>query len=176
MLCMIAKLDDASTEKLEALRRRVLPEGAAVRPLHGHVTIAVYPGEEERDFLRACRGLLADVPAFELSYERVELLEETSVLVASPKKEGVLDELHRRVARRYPDGLDRWTQTEDWHPHTSLLFGPDLDLRGVCRRAEELFVPFTARVCRIEFSRGTDDGYEILERVELTGGSAEREA
>ena len=42
MLCVIAKLDGAATEKLQALRRLAFPPGEAGRPLHGHITLATY--------------------------------------------------------------------------------------------------------------------------------------
>ena len=55
MLCVIAKLDDASTGKLETLRRNAFPDYAAARPLHGHITIAAYIGDDETRFIHFCK-------------------------------------------------------------------------------------------------------------------------
>ena len=44
MLCMIAKLDNEATEKLLSLQRIALSAMPAIKPLHGHITIAAYMG------------------------------------------------------------------------------------------------------------------------------------
>ena len=168
MLCVIAKLDDAATEKLEALRQAALPGGETAKRLYGHITVASYLGADELSFIRACKALLTGFPAFAVSYVKLEVLEESSVLVASPEKSGALLSLHRRIAERWPDSLDKWTATERWHPHTTLLHSPTADLQALRRKMEAAFSPFSARVGRIEFSRVTDDGYEILDRAELS--------
>lgn len=166
MLCVIAKLDDAATRTLDGLRKTVLGE-ACGRPLYGHVTLATYTGDEEARFVRACRDMLADVSAFSLRMEKIEVLEETSVLVASPEESGPLSELHRRITAEYEDALDKWTRTGIWLPHITLFFGPEADLSDLCRRLSAAFTPFSARVCAIEFSRVLDAGYEIIDRVPL---------
>ena len=50
MLCMIAKLDNEATEKLLSLQRIALSAMPAIKPLHGHITIAAYMGENETAF------------------------------------------------------------------------------------------------------------------------------
>ena len=86
MLCVIAKLDKEATASLQALRTLAYAPGEAGRPLHGHITLATYVGGDEAAFLRSCRELLRDLPAFSVSYGKLEVLAETSILVASPGK------------------------------------------------------------------------------------------
>ena len=165
MLCLIAKLDDTATETLAALRR-ALPGGAG-KPLYGHVTLAAYTGEDEAGFLRGCRELLAGLSAFSLRIETLEVLEETSILVALPEKAGMLDALHRRVAARFGGELDKWTRDESWLPHVTLFYGPEADLPALRRQLDPRFRPCSARVVSLEFSRVLDPGYEIVDRVLL---------
>lgn len=165
MLCLIAKLDDTATETLAALRR-ALPGGAG-KPLYGHVTLAAYTGEDEAGFLRGCRELLAGLSAFSLRIETLEVLEETSILVALPEKAGMLAALHRRVAARFGGELDKWTRDESWLPHVTLFYGPEADLPALRRQLDARFRPFSARVIALEFSRVLDPGYEIADRVLL---------
>ena len=167
MLCVIAKLDDASTEKLDKLRRAALPASAAWKPLYGHITLAAYVGGGEADFLRSCREMLEGLASFAVEYDRLAVLEETAILVALPRKSGLLETLHRRIAARWEDSLDAWTGTARWVPHTTLLCSRSLDLHRLCADMEKRFAPFLAKVTRIEFSRVLEDGYEIAERIEL---------
>ena len=48
MLCVIAKLDKRSTEKLTAIQKAAAPD-ADGKPLHGHITLATYMGEDGLD-------------------------------------------------------------------------------------------------------------------------------
>ena len=50
MLCVIAKLDKRSTEKLTAIQKAAAPD-ADGKPLHGHITLAAYMGEDEAGFM-----------------------------------------------------------------------------------------------------------------------------
>lgn len=167
MLCAIAKLDEASTKRLTAVRNAALPADAGSSPLHGHITIAAYTGGDETQFQRVCRELLAGQAAFSVRYERLEILEETSIIVASPVKAGALDALHRKIAERFAPSLDQWTRDDSWYPHTTLLYRPGTDLRPICQSMRKAFVPFSAEVCGIEFSRVTESGYEITGRIGL---------
>ena len=167
MLCVIAKLDDASTEKLAAIREAAFSDGEALRPLHGHITVATYVGTDEDVFLRSCRKLLAETRPFAVTYTDIEVLGETAVLAAVPERSGPLDRLHRKIAERYPDALDPWTAGERWYPHTTLYYGPGSDLAGLCRKMRDVFRPFTATISRIEFSRVLEDGYRIVDFVTL---------
>ena len=54
-----------------------------------------------------------------------------------------------------------------WLPHTTLLYDPKADLPAVCCKMAADFVPFTAGIVGIEFSRVTPPGYEILGRADL---------
>ena len=66
------------------------------------------------------------------------------------------------------DTLDPWTKSDRWHPHTTLFYGPDSDLYGIRNRIAESFVPFAAEINRIEFSHILEDGYEIMDRLDLS--------
>ena len=167
MLCVIAKLDEEATARLQALRTLAAPSGEPGRPLHGHITLATYVGGDEAGFLRSCRELLRDLPAFSVSYGKLEVLAETSIIVASPEPNPALEALHRRIAAAFPGELDLWTGTERWQAHTTLFYSPQPDLQGLCRRMGEQFEPFAARVGSIEFSRVLEDGLEILGVVAL---------
>ena len=169
MLCVIAKLDGAATEKLQALRSLAFPPGEAGLPLHGHITLATYVGKEEARFLEACRELLRDAPAFSVRYGRLEVLEETSILAALPEPSPELEALHRRIAAAFPADLDLWTGTERWRAHTTLYYSPEADLESLLRRMETAFTPFTAHISAVEFSRVLESGYEILGAVKLSG-------
>lgn len=167
MLCVIAKLNAEATEKLMSIRTAARSD-AALKPLHGHITIASYTGNHEAQFVRFCKSQIAGISSFPVRYERIEVLEASSILVASPEKSGTLEVLHRRIAEEYNDSLNPWTQADRWYPHTTLLYEPNLDLHRICRKMEAYFLPFSAQISRIEFSRVLESGYEIIDRVELT--------
>lgn len=175
MLCAIAKLDDEATGRLEALRRVASPAGGPLRPLYGHITLASFLGTDEEALLRACRARLGSERTFSLRYEKLEVLHETSILVASPGPSEPLRALRGRLVEGFEERLDPWTGAARWRPHTTLLFGPGLDLDRICRRLSRGFAPFPARVQRVELSRVLAEGYEILERFELRDGADEEE-
>lgn len=169
MLCVIAKLNDEATERLEALRKAACP-AAAQKPLYGHITLAAYTGADEAGFMRSCRALLRGVSPFSVTYNRIAVLSETSIVAALPMHSEPLEALHRRIVEAYGNELDEWTGTDRYLPHTTLLFAPTADLFAAHRRMNEVFVSFSAAVQRIEFSRVTDRGYEIVGRAELSPG------
>ena len=167
MLCVIAKLDKRSAEKLTALKKAAVPE-AGTNPLYGHITLAAYMGEDEAGFMAFCAALLKDVSRFSVKYTHLAVLEETSIVAALAEKTGTLAALHRRIAEVYGGSLDQWTcLDETWLPHTTLLYDPKADLPAVCRKMAADFAPFTAGIVGIEFSRVTPPGYEILGRADL---------
>ena len=167
MLCVIAKLDKRSAEKLTALKKAAVPE-ASTKPLYGHITLAAYVGDDEAEFMAFCASQLKGVPQFAVKYTHLAVLEETSIVAALPEKTGVLSALHRRIAEVYGGGLDQWTcLDETWLPHTTLLYDPKADLQKLCGKMAAAFAPFTAGVVGIEFSRVTPPGYEILGRTDL---------
>ena len=165
MLCLIAKLDDAASAKLNALRKAVLPDNEQGRPVYGHITVASYQGEQETAFIRSCRELLAKISAFEIAYESVEVLKETHIIVAKPGASETLTTLHRRIAEKHGDDLDPWTKADRWYPHTTLLNRPDTDLEQICSVMARHFSPFHAKVVRFELSRVLPDGYEIVDQI-----------
>lgn len=167
MLCVIAKLDETATGKLASIQKAALPDAAPSGPLHGHITIAAYIGDKEAEFLQFCKGQIDGIPSFLVEYKKIEVLEDTAIIAASPEKSGALEDIHRRIAREYGGSLNQWSQADWWYPHTTLLYDPALDLHRICRKMSAALVPFSARVCRIEFSRVLESGYDIIDRVEL---------
>lgn len=121
MLCVIAKLDKRSTEKLTAIQKAAAPD-ADGKPLHGHITLAAYMGEDEAGFMAFCAALLKDVSRFAVKYTHLAVLEETSIVAALAEKTGTLAALHRRIAEVYGGSLNEWTGSDEvWLPHTTLL-------------------------------------------------------
>ena len=165
MLCVIAKLDGGATEKLMSIRKAALSDAAMRKPLHGHITIAAYTGDEVAQFIQFCKSQIGGISSFPVRYERIEVLEDTSIVVASPEKSGTLETLHRRIAEEYNCFLNRWTQVERWYPHTTLLYDPNSDLHRICRKISTYFMPFSAQVSKIEFSRVLESGYDIIDTI-----------
>ncbi len=167
MLCVIAKLNDPATEKLIEIREAAFPADIKAKPLYGHITLATYLGDDESGFIRSCRQLLTDIADFSIVYEKAEVLDETSIIVATPAKSEMLTFLHQCITRVYNDSLDQWTKAGRWYPHTTLLFGPGRpDLHSICSKMNGFF-PFAAAVSRIEFSRVCDNHYEIIDSINL---------
>ncbi len=167
MLCVIAKINDDAAAKLDRIRKAALPDNAALQPLHAHITLASYIGDDERHFIGACKEALKDVSPFEVEYEKIEVLDETSIIAAIPGKSVFLESLHRKIAENYNDSLDNWTGTDRWYPHTTLFHDMQADLHGICQTMSENFLPFHAGICRIEFSRVLESGYEIMDAIDL---------
>lgn len=167
MLCVILCLCNDDIEKLAAVRGTAFPENAGLKPLHGHITVAAYTGEDEERFVRSCIELLEGLASFDVEYKKIEVLNETSIIVASPEKTGVLDTIHKLIAERFNEDLDEWTKTDVWYPHTTLYYDPEADLTALCGKMKKVFAPFKAHICRIEFSRVLERGYEIISGIEL---------
>ena len=167
MLCVIAKLDSHATERLRTLQKAAVSYGAGPSALYGHITIATYIPEDDMKFVAGCKELLQGIGSFSVLYDRVEVLSESSIIVATPKKKGDLLSLHNRIAAQYGAFLDQWTCDDTWYPHTTLLYDPHADLARVCRAMQETFSPFEAVVKSVEFSRVTETGYEIVDKVTL---------
>ena len=166
MLCVIAKLNAEATENLMAIRKAALSD-AVVTPLYGHITIATYTGDNETQFIRFCKSLLAGMPSFTVRYEKLAVLEATSIIVASPEKSGPLEALHLGIVEKYNCFLQPWTQIGQWYPHTTLLYGPGLDLHRICREMSASFVPFSSQISLVEFSRVLESDYAIIDSVVL---------
>ncbi len=167
MLCVLAKLDRLSTEALRAVQATASAFGLSPAPLHGHITLAAYIGENEESFLRDCTAFLANTPAFSVPYDRIEALEETSIIAALPRLTPELKAIHDRIAAEYGSDLDIWTSGEDWLPHTTLLFASQTELSPICREMLDRFTPFEARVACVEFSRVGSGTYEIISSILL---------
>ena len=167
MLCVIAKLDPGAVEKLRTLQNAAVPFGLHPAPVYGHITLATYLPDDDMEFIAGCRALLQSTESFPVRFDRVEVLPATSIIVAAPQKEGVLLSLHSRITARYASSLDQWTCDDRWYPHTTLLYDPQADLPRICQSMQALFSPFEAAIRYIEFSRVTETGYEIADRITL---------
>ena len=167
MLCAIAKLSEEATKELESVRRMALPEDIKVKPLYGHITVASYIGENDKRFIQKCSELLEGMPPFVIKYDKIEVLEETFIIVASMTDPGLLGAIHKVIASWYDEELDQWTGSDSWYPHTTLLYSPDLDLQSICGKMNESFEPFSAKIHRIDFSKVTEHGYEIVGSADL---------
>ena len=105
MLCVIAKLDKRSTEKLTAIQKAAAPD-ADGKPLHGHITLASYMGKDEAGFMAFCAALLKDVSRFAVKYTHLAVLEETSIVAALAEKTGTLA-AHRGGLWQQSERMDR---------------------------------------------------------------------
>ncbi|MBQ6564302.1 MAG: 2'-5' RNA ligase family protein [Clostridia bacterium] len=167
MICVMAKLPPDAEERLDLLRKTVLSGEQCVKPLHGHITIVTYLGDNRAQFIQDCAEILRETPSFRVRYEKLEVLPETSILVATPSKPDTLMTLHRKMKDRYSKSLDRWTCGADWYPHTTLLYDPKADLAGLCRQMQDVFTPFETCIRQAEFSEVKETGYTILGTIHL---------
>ncbi len=167
MLCIIAKLDDAAVKRLTSIRESALIEEAAIKRLYGHITIAAYSGNNEAGFVQDCKKLLADISPFSVKYTDIEVLWETSIIIARPETTLELKTIHQLITEKYNDSLNQWTKKGAWYPHTTLFYEPQSDLRGLCSRMAESFVPFSTIINRIEFSTVTEAGYRIIDSMRV---------
>lgn len=165
MLCVLAMLSAEAEKKLEQLREKALP-GVKFSPLHAHITLATWLPEDAGAFMDACEKMFRNVSSFTVCYERIEVLSETSIIVAMPSMSDELVSIHNRIAKEYGSFLDQWTSVR-WYPHSTLLYNPSMDLEAVCAEMRKHFVPFDARIEAIEFSRVDEKGYTILNRISL---------
>ena len=166
MICVIAKLTPDATERLNILRKAVVSKELPVKPFYGHITIATYLPDDE-EFVQVCSEIIRETPSFRIRYAKLEVLSETSIIVAVPSKPDALLALHNKIAEKYGNSLDRWTCGTDWYPHTTLLYDPDADLNVLCRNMQGYFIPFETCISRIEFSRVAETGYTILKSIDL---------
>lgn len=167
MLCVIAKIDSASKERLANIRSIVERFGITVRELYGHITLATYIGDAEEQFVSSCKGLLACQEAFPVFYDKVEVFPVSSMIAASPRKDKNISAINKKIAENWAEQLNDWTQEAKWYPHTTLLYQPQADLYAIAEAMQEEFKPFEAWVERIEFSHVNENGYEIIDCIEL---------
>ena len=167
MLCVLAKLSDDATNKLTAIRNSAFSDDQEVLPLHGHITLVSYEGNDAAGFIRSCKELLEGIRSFDIRYESIELFTDPFIIVAKPGKSATLDHMHKLISDEFNEALNKWTKRGCWNPHTSLYAVPGPDSQGIFLKMSEAFVPFTASVCRIEFSLVLENGYEIIDFLDL---------
>ena len=167
MLCVIAKIDNAARERLNELCKVVEKFDLPVRYLYGHITLVSYIGQNEADFIAQCKTALMNWKTFPGAYNCVELLPPTPSIVASPALSQELIATHDLLLSVAPSDMDSWSAKGVWHPHTTLFYHTEADLPAIAERMRKIFVPFTAEIVRIEFSRVTDNGYEIIDSITL---------
>ena len=167
MLCAIAKIDIQSKEKLLALQQSAERFGITVNALYGHITLATYIGADDGTFIASCKKIISAYPSFSVCYDKVEVFSATSIIVASPRNEHTLFDIHHDIATKWGPFLDDWTDNDHWKPHTTLVFNPQLDLHVIAAAMWKEFVPFFAQVTAIEFSQVTENGYIIVDSIDL---------
>ena len=167
MLCAIAKIDTQSRENLLALQQVTERFGMTVKKLYGHITLAAYVGEDDSAFIASCKEILSAYAPFSVYYEKVEVLGATSIIAATPRKENALLDIHNDIAAQWGESLDHWTGNDHWQPHTTLIYNPQIDLQVIAEAMRKEFIPFFAHVKRIEFSQAADNGYEIVDAIDL---------
>ena len=175
MLCAIAIIDPAATERLTKLRQIAERFGIPPRDVHGHVTLATYIGDDEEAFISTCKAILSGYEKFPVYYDKVEIWPSESgaksFIVAAPRKEHTIVSIQREIARSWPADLNEWTREDMWSPHTSLLYVHEADLSAVAEAMQREFEPFVTQADRIEFSRVYENegkfSYEIVGFIEL---------
>lgn len=167
MLCVLARIDEQARCRLRLLQKEAEKCGIPLRHLHGHITLAVYTGEDPTAFAKVCKQILTRYHAFAVHYEHLAILREPSTIVACLSKTGVLDDLQSRIAVEWAEKLNIWSQRSVWLPHTTLVQDPKSDLDTVLKTMKSQFEPFDAAVSCIEFSLVKQDGYEIIDSVNL---------
>lgn len=167
MLCVIAKIDAESRGRLRDIQRIADSFGIPPRILHGHIALATFVSGDEAELIHNCKERLNNQTTFTVHYESIDVLPVPGIIVASPKKEGSLQDMHEKLTANHIDWLDVWTRTENWKPHTTLVHQPQADLDTVAKEMRRIFEPFDACVEQIEFSRVTESGYEIIGAVDL---------
>lgn len=167
MLCAIAKIDPASSERLVTLAKLTEGFGIPPRNVHGHITLATYTGDDEERFISSCKTVLSGYGKFSVCYDKIEVWSPSTIIVAVPRKEGEIAAIQREISRGWAADLDKWTQGDVWQPHTTLVVNPQADFNAVAEAMQGVFEPFAAQVDKIEFSRVYEDGYEIVDFIEL---------
>ena len=171
MLCAIVIIDSAATERLVKLEQTAERFGIPPQDVHGHVTLATYVGDDEDAFISSCKSILSDYRKFPVYYDAIEAWVcksgMKSLIVAAPRKEPVIVAIQREISRSWSADLNDWTREERWRPHTSLLYVQGADLSPVAEAMQEEFEPFVTQADRIEFSRVLENGYEVVDFVEL---------
>ena len=161
MLCAIAIIDPASTERLAELENATERFDIPPQDVHGHITLATYTGDDEEVFISSCKSILSGYGRFPVYYDTVGTWicksGMKSFIGAFPRKEPVIMTIQREIAGRWSAYLNEWTQADSWRPHTSLLYVSGVDLSAVAEAMQREFEPFAAQIDRIEFTRVFED-------------------
>lgn len=167
MLCVIAKLSEEAREKLLYVQNTVESFGLKKRPLYGHITLGTFVEGNEELLMERCRKALRGINPVKVCYEEILELDETYIVVAVLKRSAELLDLQRSVVQGQEELLDRWTHSEIWQPHTTLVHEPGMELKAVRDAMQAVFEPFETVIERVDFSRVTENGYEIIGHVML---------
>lgn len=167
MLCVIARIDEKARERLAALQDVAVELGVPPRPLYGHITLVTYVGDREPEFIAHAKAALREQRQFTAHYDRIGVLETAQVVAAMPKKEGELEKVQSLIAVDCTACVDAWTRPSLWIPHTTLAHRPPVAIDVLADAMSREFEPFSTRVDRIEFSRVLEDGYAIVDAVDL---------
>ena len=85
---------------MNILRKAVISKELPVKPFYGHITIATYLPDDE-EFVQGCSEIFRETPSFRIRYAKLEVLSETSIVVAVPSKPDALLALHNKIAEKY---------------------------------------------------------------------------
>ncbi len=168
MLFVLGLIDGASNSRLANIRKSVEEFDTQNLPLYAHITFATYVGDDDAAFVASCKELLREYKSFSVRFERIAQLPDTSILAAFPSKGKELTAIHKRIVAAWKEFLTPWTQEEVWQPHTTLMNDAEIDLNSALYTMQSAFTPFDAKISRIEFSRTHENGFEIIDAVELT--------
>lgn len=167
MLCAIAKIDPAARERLVSLARLTEGFGIPPRNVYGHITLASYTGYDENEFISSCKTILSGRGKFSVRYGKLEVWNPSTIIVAVPQKENTIAAIQKEISKKWAADLDQWTQADVWRPHTTLVTNPQADFHAIIEVMQEKFKPFAAQIERVEFSCVYENGYEIIDCVEL---------
>lgn len=167
MLCAIARLPAEARDRLRRVQSAASTLGFSPTPLYGHITLAVCDSGDEDAFAAGCRDALTGFGPIPVRYERIEILSETTIIVAAPARTEALLYAHRVLADRFADWLDPWTRDERWRPHTTLFHHPTADLAPLRDAMAARFAPFDTQITRVELSRVMKNGYRIVGGIEI---------
>ena len=171
MLFVIGLIDSISNTKLEKIRSKTEPLGIPPHPLYGHITFATYLGDSDAAFIASCKEILRNFDPFLIHLEKIEQLPNSAIIAAFPTKEKEVAAIHKNIFDVWRDFLTPWTQEEIWQPHITLLKDAEADLNAVLHCIQDTFTPFNAKISRIEFSCVSENGFKIVDAIDLVQNS-----
>ena len=150
MIEVILKLENSARARLSWIQSFAASFGIVPKPIYGHISL----GKIQAEALEACKSALAGQEAFEVDFEKIDILPGVPVVAALAAPQSLLEELHRKV-----EGDTAWI------PCVELLRDPMVNMGWVRSAMREMFQPFTTKVERIEFMEGNT----LLDALELKG-------